>query len=72
MATDHDGRALRGGVILAGKTIAPKISFAQLTKRISGCETAEALIGGTVAKCADRTFAVAAGPVGIVEIKIER
>ena len=72
MAVDSDGKALKGGVVLNSKTIAPKTSFADLTKRIRGCKAPVSLIGGTVAKCADHTFVGAVGPAGVVVVGIEK
>lgn len=72
MATDSDGKPITGAVVLAGKSIEPKISFADLQKRIPGCKKPELLEGATVSACADRTAVIAAGPVGIVEIQITR
>jgi hypothetical protein len=72
MATDADGKALRGGVVFAGKTIDPKISFDELRKRIPGCGKPEAMIGVTLAKCDNRTSVYAAGPVGIVGVRVDR
>lgn len=72
MATDSDGKELKAGVLFGGKTIEPKISFADLQKRIPGCKAPDVMEGGNVAKCDNNTSVYAAGPVGVVGIAVSR